>query len=318
MLRRTREVTPGPLPSQVVLATDRAPAGEWSVERSYAYCESFTRARHENFPIGRFIPADLRRHVFCLYAFARTADDFADEPSFEGRRREALDRWENDLERCFHGEAEHPVFVALRDTIERRDIPITPLADLLTSFRMDLSVRRYATFTDLLGYCARSANPVGRALLYLFGYREPSLHALSDEVCTALELTNLLQDVALDLRRDRIYLPQEDLAHFGVTEKDLFSNERTRGFRELMRYEVSRTRALYQRGRPLLSRVGPDLAFELRLIWLGGMHILNRLQLARYDVWRRRPSLGRTDKAYIAAHAAAWQSLAIFGTGRFG
>jgi hypothetical protein len=151
------------------------PPGPWTVDRAYAYCEDFARAHTESYPVAsRFVPLEVRPHLVALYAFARSADDFADEPEYEGRRIEALDRWEELLRRCSHGEADHPVFVALADTIEKRDLPIPPLEDMLTAFRMDLDVKRYATIAALRGYTARSAEPVGRLLLALFGYRDPS------------------------------------------------------------------------------------------------------------------------------------------------
>src|SRR6476646_1038250 len=193
------------------------PPGPWSVERAYQYCEEFARAHTESFPVAsRLVPAEIRPHLVALYAFARSADDFADEPQYEGRRLEALDRWEEALHRCSHGEADHPVFVALADTIEKRDLPIPPLEDMLTAFRMDLDVKRYATISALRGYTARSAEPVGRLLLALFGYRDPELVRYADEMSTALQLTNFWQDVAGDAARDRIYIPAEDLHFFGV------------------------------------------------------------------------------------------------------
>src|SRR5205814_10732311 len=146
------------------------------------------------------------------------ADDFADEPQYEGRRVEALDAWHEELHRCFHGEATHPVFVALADTIEKRALPLPQFEDLLAAFRMDMEVRRYSTFSTLRGYTARSAEPVGRLLLALFGYADPALVRFADEISSALQLTNFWQDVAADAARDHIYLPAEDLHFFGVTE----------------------------------------------------------------------------------------------------
>ena len=224
------------------------PPGPWTVERAYAYCEEFARAHTESYPVAsRFVPPELRPHLVALYAFARSADDFADEPEYEGRRVEALDRWEEALRRCCHGEADHPVFVALADTIEKRDLPIPPLEDMLTAFRMDLDVKRYATFAALRGYTARSAEPVGRLLLALFGYRDPELVRYADEMSTALQLTNFWQDVAGDAARDHIYIPAEDLHFFGVTEADVKALKPEKALRDLMRFEVARTRALYER-----------------------------------------------------------------------
>ena len=205
---------------------------------------------------------------------------------------------------CCHGEATHPVFVALADTIERRDLPIPPLEDMLTAFRMDLDVRRYATFHALRGYTARSADPVGRLLLALFGYRQPELVRYADEISTALQLTNFWQDVAADAARDHIYIPAEDLHFFGVTEPDVKALKPTKSLRDLLRFEVARTRALYEHGRPLLDQLGRDLRMELTLIWLIGTTILDKIEAADFDVFSQRPTIRRRDKAVIAARAA--------------
>jgi squalene synthase HpnC len=281
------------------------PEGPWSEHRAYEYCEEFARAHHESFPVAsHFVPAEIRPHLIALYAFARAADDFADEPEYEGRRDEALDAWHEELHRCFHGEATHPVFVALQDTIEKRGLPLPPFEDLLAAFRMDMQVKRYSTFTTLRAYTARSAEPVGRLLLALFGYRDAELVRFSDEISTALQLTNFWQDVAADAARDHIYLPAEDLHFFGVTEAELKALKPTRAIRELLRYQVARTRALFERGRPLLSRLGSDLKFELALIWLIGMAILDKIEDADFDVFSKRPAIGTRDKAKILAQAA--------------
>jgi len=281
------------------------PPGPWTVERAYGYCEEFVRAHHESYPVAsHLVPAAMRPYLMAVYAFARSADDFADEPQYEGRRIEALARWRDELQMAAHGEAEHPVFVALGDTIERRDLPVPPLEDLLTAFRMDMEVRRYATFGALRGYTARSAEPVGRLLLALFGYRQPELVRFADEISTALQLTNFWQDVAVDAARDHIYIPSEDLHFFGVTEAELKKLEPTKAIRDLMRYEVARTRALYERGRPLIGKLDNDLKLELALIWLVGTTILDKIEDADYDVFTRRISIKKRDKAKIMAKAA--------------
>jgi squalene synthase HpnC len=286
------------------------PAGPWTVDGAYAYCEEFVRAHHEIYPVAsRFVPAPLRPHLMAVYAFARSADDFADEPQYEGRRTEALDRWGEELHRAAHGEATHPVFIALCDTIERRDLPVPPFEDLLSAFRTDMDVRRYSTFSALRSYTARSADPVGRTLLALFGYREPELVRFADEISTALQLTNFWQDVAADAARDHIYIPAEDLHFFGVTEADIKTLKPTKPIRELLRYQVARTRALYERGRPLLGKLGNDLKLELALIWLVGTTLLEKIEDAEYDVFSQRPSIGKRDKARIMAKAAKhWAS----------
>jgi squalene synthase HpnC len=281
------------------------PPGPWTVARAYDYCEEFARAHTESYPVAsRFVPPELRPHLVALYAFARSADDFADEPEYEGRRAEALDRWEEALHRCFHGEAEHPVFIALSDTIEKRDLPVPPLHDMLTAFRMDMEVRRYATFQALRGYTVRSADPVGRLLLALFGYRDPALVRYADELSTALQLTNFWQDVAADAARDHVYIPAEDLHHFGLAEADVKALKLTPAMKNLLRFEVARTRALYERGRPLLDKVGKDLRMELTLIWLVGNTILDKIEAADFDIFAHRPSIRRRDQAVIMARAA--------------
>jgi squalene synthase HpnC len=281
------------------------PPGPWPVARAYEYCEQFARAHTESFPVAsRLVPAEMRPHLIALYAFARIADDFADEPQYEGRREEALDGWEEELRRCGHGESTHPVFIALADTIDRRELPFPPLEDMLTAFRMDLDVKRYSTFHSLRAYTAKSADPVGRLLLSLFGYRQPELFRYADEISTALQLTNFWQDVAADAARDHIYIPAEDLHFFGLTEADLKSLKPTKRLRDLLRFEVARTRALFERGRPLLDMLGNDLRLELTLIWLIGGAILDKIEHADFDVFTHRPAIGRRDKAMIMAKAA--------------
>jgi len=175
---------------------------------------------------------------------------------------------------------------------------------MLTAFTMDLSVNRYATFEQLRMYCAHSAHPVGRLVLYIFDYRDPSLHAYSDDMCTALQLANFWQDVGVDLSKDRIYLPEEDRKHFGVSDEALYARIVTPQFRDLMRFEVARARSLFERGRPIIDKVGSDLGFELAMIWNGGMTILDKIEAVGYDVFKRRPTLNGADKARMVARAA--------------
>ena len=307
LLRRVRgQDGVGPAPgSRAPLPWLDPPAGPWSVERATRYCEEFVRAHHENFPVAsRFVPAALRPHVIALYAFVRAADDFADEPQYDGHRIQALDAWQEELHRCFHGEPRHPAFVALHDTIDKRGLTLPPFEDLLSAFRADLEVTRYATFTSLRAYTARSAEPVGRLLLGLFGYHNPEFVRFADEISTAVQLTNYWQDVASDVARDHIYIPGEDLHFFGVSEADLKALRLAAPIRDLMRFEVARTRALFERGRPLLGKLGHDLKFELALIWLAGMAILDKIEEADFDVFTHRPVIGKRDKAKILARAA--------------
>src|SRR5262249_53752543 len=200
-----------------------APAGKnLDPAACFAYCEAGAHAHHENLPVGRpFLPPARRPPLAAPDAFARLADDSADEPAYEGRRAEELDRWDDLLLAMFHDRAEHPVFVALAETVRRFDLPMSPFADMLQAFRMDLATRRYATYGDLMAYVERAARPIGRLILYVFGVRDAERQRYGDELATALALTSFWQDVRRDLERDRIYVPQEDLRHFGVAESDL-------------------------------------------------------------------------------------------------
>jgi hydroxysqualene synthase len=288
---------------------DGAPPGPWTVETGYRWCERMASSHYENFPVAsKFLPAHLRPHVAAIYAFARTADDFADEPRFEGRRNAALAGWEQLLETCYHRDVQHPVFIALRDTVRRHNIPIGPLRALLTAFRMDLTKHRYTTIGELLHYCVHSANPVGQLVLYVHGHREPELHRFSDEICSALQIANFLQDLSVDLPRGRCYLPEEDLLHFGVSHEDLLAQRATEEFKELMRFEVARVRSMFYRGRPLIRRVSPGLSMELEATWRGGMAILQRIEDRGFVTLDYRPTLDKSDMAGIAI-----RSLFAFG-----
>jgi len=274
----------------------------------FAYCEAFVRAHHENFPVASlFLPGRLRPHVCALYAFTRSADDFADEPQYEGRRAAELDRWEDLLVRCFHGEAEHPIFVALHDTIARFDLPIAPFSDMLPAFRMDLVTRRYATFSELMSYVARAAQPIGRLLLYVFGARDAERIGYGDDLATALALTSFWQDARRDLARGRVYFPQEDLAHFGITEGELEAAyggaPQSRALTALLRFQVARTRAYFERARPLLALAPRGIATELSLFWHGGWRALAKVEALAPHLAAPRAQLGPVDKAVVVVRA---------------
>ena len=278
------------------------------LDACYRYCEALVHARHHNYPVGSmFARSALRKHIFALFAFARVADDIADEASFEGRRARELDRWEEQLHDAYRGRAEHPVFVALADTADRFALPITEFTELLSGFRTDLERRRYATFGELRAYTRQAAEPVGRMLLYIGGYRAPELHAYADDLSTALAVTRLIQDIPADWQRGRVYLPAEDLRHFGVTEADIASRRASPAIGALVRYEVARTRALFERARPLVDVVGADLAVELALTWHGGMRILDKIASTGDHLFAERPHLNALDKAVVLARALAWR-----------
>lgn len=281
----------------------------YTVPEAFAYCEGMARAHYENFPVGSLlVPKARRKHVYSIYAFARTADDFADEGYDSGewteaRRLAALTDWEHKLDESFAGRAEHPVFVALAATAAELKLPVQLFKDLLSAFKQDVIKRRYADFAEVLDYCTRSANPVGRLILLLFDYRDERLHQLSDHICTALQLANFWQDVAVDIKKDRIYLPQEEMTRFGVTEEDLRNRRFSAAYADLLRFQVERTREIFALGQTLPAQVRGRLAVELRLTWLGGMRILERIEAQGYDTLNARPKITTSDKLVLFLRA---------------
>jgi hydroxysqualene synthase len=306
VIRRVVNISSRAIQPAPVVAPLPGPGGKLDVQACFRYCEALARARRHNFPVASiFLPSRLRPHVFALYAFARAADDFTDEPGFEGRRAEALDEWDDKLHRLYHGEVDHPIFAALAETVERFDLPITPLQDIIAAFRMDLRVTRYTTFNDLLAYARLAAAPIGRALLYVFGYRDAERHRFAEELSVALALTSLWQDLPGDLGRNRIYVPQEDLKHFGVAEADLFAHRETRALANLVRFQCARTRAIYERARPLIDLVDDDLGVEVAMFYYGGSRGLEKIEARAERVFAGRPYLNPADKAWVLSRAIA-------------
>jgi len=277
------------------------------------YCAHLAKSHYENFHVATFfLPKDLHQDFYNLYAYCRWSDDLADETGDRQRSLHLLALWERQLDECYEGHARHPVFQALAETVRRRDVPAEPFHNLLRAFVQDQQVRRYATYADVEGYCVSSANPVGRLVLYLCGYRDEERQRLSDATCTALQLANFWQDVIVDYAKDRIYLPLEDLARFGCTEGQIERREFTPAFRELMRFEVERARGLFQEGLPLIKMVNPHLAADLDLFSRGGLEILNMIEEQDYNVLKGRPSLGKVRKLRLLATAAI-KRLALVG-----
>lgn len=274
------------------------------VAESYAWCEDLARTHYENFPVAsRLLPVHLRRPVAAVYAFARLADDMADEGTLPPADRiAALDDWGRQLDRALTGEAGHPVFIALADTVLHHRVPPALFHDLLSAFRQDVVKRRYASFDELLDYCRRSADPVGRILLHLAHEATPENLHLSDRVCSALQLINFWQDLAQDVdENDRIYLPQDAMAGHGVTEAHLRQRRSDRAMMRLMRAEYRRARAMMEEGTALGRRLRGRFGLEIRLIIQGGLRVLDRLE-AQEDVFSR-PRLRRRDAVVIAWRA---------------
>ncbi len=272
-----------------------------SLDEAFAYCAAITSRHYENFPVASlFLPEEKRPYIQAIYAFSRIADDFADEPGRDASDRiQNLDAWEQQLVDCYAGNAVHPVFIALRETIHRLNIPLEPLRDLLSAFRQDVVKERYETFAEVMDYCRRSANPIGRLVLLTFGYHDDRLFELSDSICTGLQLANFWQDVAVDCERGRVYLPAEDQHRFDCAIVPGGTIDVDDRFRALMKFEVDRTRNLFEHGAALPSHVDKDLELELKLVWFGGMAILRKLDRSKYDIVRRRPRLNAFDKLLI-------------------
>ena len=280
---------------------------------AYAYCERLARTHYENFPVAsRLLPARMRPHVAAVYAFARLADDMADEGTRPDADRLAdLDAWDAGLNAAAlgavqRGEPHAEVFLALRHTIEECRLPVQLLHDLIDAFKQDVTVKRYATWDEVLDYCRRSANPVGRLVLRIAGHDRPALDAASDAVCTALQLTNFWQDLEIDWARGRLYVPASIWQPAGAREEDLTARRLTPAWREALGDVASRTRGLFQAGAPVCDGVSGRLRWELRATWLGGVRILDKLAAADFDVFAHRPSLGGMDAPVILWRAATW------------
>jgi len=272
---------------------------------AYAVCLRLARSHYENFPVASWLlPAPMRRHIAAIYAFARTADDFADEGDMPDAERLAkLDAWGAHL----RNPGEHPIFIALRDTIQTYQLDPQLCEDLLSAFRQDVVTKRYATWPDLLDYCRRSANPVGRLVLGVAGYRDASLDKQSDAVCTALQLVNFWQDVEKDWAKGRVYLPAELVCAAGASEADLQARRISPEWTSALREAAGRTRTLFNEGRGVSDGVTGRLGWELRATWLGGVRILDRLESVNFDVFRSRPTLGFTDAAALVWDMVSWQ-----------
>jgi squalene synthase HpnC len=288
----------------------RIPEVAPSLVEAQAYCERLAKSHYENFSVATwFLPARLRQHFYNVYAYCRISDDLGDEVGNPQQSLELLDQWEKELNACYAGSPRHPVFVALAGTVRQFGIPQHEFSDLLIAFRQDQTVTRFETFDDLLGYCRYSANPVGHLVLYLCGYSDAGRQKLSDYTCSALQLANFWQDVAVDYRKGRIYLPLEDLRRYGVTGEDIAHGRAKPQFLELMKFEVGRAREWFERGMPLVKQVDRELAVDLLLFSRGGQEILNAIERQGFDVLTRRPVISKPRKLWLVARAAAGKLL---------
>ena len=282
----------------------------------YAVCKDIVRAHYENFPVASYLmPRHMRRHIAAVYAFARMADDFADEGHLSADYRHLLlHNWEHRLRVAAAGRAdrdgsdEAAVFAAIEQTMAACRLPLHLFTDLLSAFHQDVDVTRYATWSDLLDYCRRSANPVGRLVLRISGRDDAALDASSDALCTALQLTNFWQDLERDWLKGRLYLPADVMTAHGADESTIESRVMTAPLRAALADAASRTRNLFEWGRFVCDNVGGRLGLELRATWLGGTRILDRLERSGFDVFTARPSLGWRDLPPMAARLAWWSA----------
>jgi hydroxysqualene synthase len=284
---------------------------------AYAYCERLARTHYENFPVAsHLLPARMRPHVAAVYAFARLADDMADEGERPAEDRIAdLDAWDACLNAAAlgavqRGEQHSEVFLALRQTMDECHLPVQLLHDLISAFRQDVTVKSYATWDDLMDYCRRSANPVGRLVLRIAGYDRPELDGASDAVCTALQLTNFWQDLEIDWAKGRLYVPASIWGRAGANEHDLTAGRFSPEWRAALADAGGRTRRLFEAGAPVCDGVGGRLRWELRATWLGGTKILDKLEAANFDVFTKRPTLSAADGASIVFGMLRWPASA--------
>ncbi len=271
-----------------------------------AYCARLTASHYENFNVVTWLtPRPLRPAFQAVYAFCRWSDDLGDELNDPNLSRRLLAWWRGELADLYRGNARHPVFVALQPVIAEYAIPATPFESLISAFEQDQEINDYQSFDQLVDYCTRSANPVGHLVLYLARAFNPTNAELSDHTCTALQLANFWQDVARDLAIGRIYLPRDDRDRFGVTLGDLRAPRASDSFRRLLSFEVDRTRILFDRGWPLVTRLPRAIAVDVDLFTRGGLAILDRIAAQNFDVLQSRPALSKLAKLTLLTRALA-------------
>ncbi len=268
-----------------------------------------TVKHYENFPVASILmPKRLRKPVAAIYHFARAADDIADEGNLsDNERLQQLDAFRTELDRISKNETPlTPLFQNLASEINQHALPLKPHYDLLDAFSQDVVKKRYGNYAELLDYCRRSANPVGNLLLHLYGEATPVNLIYSDAICSSLQLINFWQDVARDYAISRIYLPLDEMAGFGVSEEQIAQGISDENFRRLMKFQVDRARRLMLQGAPLGSILSGRIGLEMRMIIAGGLRILDKLEAADYDVFRRRPVLRPLDWVIMLAKSAPY------------
>jgi squalene synthase HpnC len=274
----------------------------YSAREAADYCRQLALRHYENFTVASWLlPRRLLPHFYSIYAYCRWADDLADETGDPQRSLELLDWWQEELLRCYAGEAEHPVFVALGTTIREFEIPREPFLRLLNAFRRDQHQTRYATHEDVLAYCCDSANPVGRLVLYLGECHDEQRGVLSDSICTGLQLINFCQDVARDWVKGCVYLPAHTLERAGCSEATFARGVADDAFRAALEQEVQRAEDYLHRGQPLIERMPRELRVDIALFAAGGLAIAQAIRSIDFDVWRMRPTLSKSHQLRLLA-----------------
>jgi phytoene synthase len=281
---------------------------------AYTACEALAQSHYENFPVAsRLLPRGMRPHMAAVYAFARLADDIADEGDVPAALRQSrLHDWRERLHQAAEGDEvatagdQGFVFVALGHSMRTLDLPVTLFEDLLSAFGQDITTTRYASWPELFEYCRRSANPIGRLVLRIAGYRDGSLDHSSDALCTALQLTNFWQDLGRDWRAGRLYVPREVIDACGAAESDLAPEQCSDAWASAIQRCVGVTRNWFQEGRLVCDGVRGRLRFELRLTWLGGQRILDEVERTRRTLLAHRPALASRDVPRLVWRAVTW------------
>jgi squalene synthase HpnC len=291
------------IPAELEIGRGLPPSG-CTVAEAERYTRRLATHHYENFNVVSWLlPRRLHQNFFNLYAYCRWADDLGDEISDPEKALALLNEWDLELRDCYAGETSHPVFIALRETIVALDIPMEPFSDLLIAFRHDQTARRYETWDDVFAYCRYSANPVGRLVLYLCGYRDAERQRLSDATCTALQLANFWQDVTRDLEKGRIYIPLESLAAHGLTEDDIVQRRFDARYVSLMKELVARTRQLFAEGMPLARSVDSAMRVDIEMFSRGGLAVLDAIEAIGYNTLEQRPSIPKSKQLRLLVRA---------------
>src|ERR1039457_6900412 len=295
-----------PLPPVEFVRSPEALQRIYTPAEACDYTRWLATHHYENFHVVSFLlPKRLHQDFYNVYAYCRWADDLADEIGDRAERLRLLAWWRGELDAMYQGRATHPVFAALASTVSQYGIPRQPFADLIDAFVQDQTVTRYRNWDELFGYCRNSANPVGRLVLYLGGYSDAARQSLSDATCTALQLANFWQDVTVDLRKDRVYIPLEVMVRHGYTLEELFARRFTPAFAGAMREIVPRARDLFLEGLPLAGMVDRRLAIDLDLFSRGGLRVLDKIGQQGYDVLRARPKVSRVERVGLLLGSVA-------------